>query len=58
MYKILYQIEQLEQIGIFPTTQDEKAVLEHINKGIALEINDEGKIFNEGGIYIADIILH
>ena len=58
MYKIFYQIEQLEQIGIFPTAQDEKVVLQHMKEGIPLEIKSDGKIFNEGGIYIADIILH
>ena len=39
-------------IGV--TEADNKAILEAIENEIELEIDELGRVYNEGGIYIAD----
>jgi len=36
------------------TEQDNKAILEAVEAGIELTIDELGRVYNEGGIYIAD----
>jgi hypothetical protein len=36
------------------TESDNKAILEAIENEIELEIDELGRVYNEGGIYIAD----
>ncbi len=36
------------------TENDNKAILEAIENEIELEIDELGRVYNEGGIYIAD----
>jgi len=36
------------------TEKDDKAILDHNKKGIEMTIDEYGRVFNEGGIYIAD----
>jgi hypothetical protein len=36
------------------TQNDNKAILEAIENEIELEIDELGRVYNEGGIYIAD----
>ncbi|NMB98104.1 MAG: hypothetical protein GYA02_16125 [Clostridiaceae bacterium] len=36
------------------TEADNKAILEAVDAGIELTIDELGRVYNEGGIYIAD----
>ncbi len=36
------------------TEADNKAILEAVDAGIELTIDEFGRVYNEGGIYIAD----
>lgn len=36
------------------TEQDNKIILEHAEQRIEMTIDEIGRVFNEGGIYIAD----
>ncbi|EFS20863.1 hypothetical protein FSBG_00360 [Fusobacterium gonidiaformans 3-1-5R] len=40
---------------VFNSKADEKACLQCWNEGIEIRVDEYGRVYNEGGIYIADI---
>ena len=38
------------------TEQDNKIIMEAVNNEIELSIDEFGRVYNEGGIYIADAV--
>jgi len=38
------------------TSQDDKIILEHINNEVPLFVDDAGRVWNEGGEYIAKYV--
>jgi hypothetical protein len=50
--KMLKKLNIYNHTGV--TEADNKAILEAIENEIELEIDELGRVYNEGGIYIAD----
>lgn len=54
--KKLTSIEVIEEQGLKVKENDLKTVIEHLEKEIVLTYDENLKVWNEGGQYIADLI--